>query len=113
MARYFGKVIYGITKQDPDNEYKWDTDYEERTYMGNVIRDITRISDGVSVNDNIAVNNQISIVADAFAFDNCQNIEAIEWLGQYWKVTSMEIKRPRLILYFGGVWNGYKSKTTG
>ena len=58
------------------------------------------------VNDDITVQNSISIVADAYAFEHFFAIRYIRWAGTLWKVSDVEVQRPRLILRLGGVYNG-------
>lgn len=65
-----------------------------------------RNEQGQSINDNITLNNSISIIADAYAYENFFAIQYVKVMGTAWKVTSVEVQRPRLILTLGGVWNG-------
>ena len=58
------------------------------------------------MNDNININQQISIVSDPYANKNFHQIRFIEYMGTKWKVTSVQVEFPRLILEVGGVWNG-------
>ena len=64
------------------------------------------------INDNIDVNNQISIVADPFAFAHFFAMRYVEWMGAYWNVQSVEVQSPRLIISIGGVYNGEIASTT-
>jgi hypothetical protein len=82
----------------------------ERTYYGDVIRNARRLESSSSavptLNDNITVENSISILADAYAYDNFKNMRYVSWNGSNWTVTNVEVRRPRLILTLGGLWNG-------
>lgn len=84
--------------------------YEEvpiaKCYKGDVNKNWRRWETGERLNDNININNTISIVTDSYIFENLGMIRAVEWMGSYWEVSSMEINRPRLILEIGGVYNG-------
>ena len=55
---------------------------------------------------NINVANEISIVADPFANQNFHTMLYVEFMGTKWKITNVEVKRPRLTLTLGGVYNG-------
>lgn len=80
---------------------------QERSYSGDVTRNYQRNQEqSNSTVDNVVLSNQISIVADPFAYSNFSTIKYVEWLGQKWKVTAVEIAYPRLLLSFGGAWNG-------
>ena len=78
----------------------------EKKYRGDITKNVKRFDSGDSLNDNISLNNTISIVADAYAYENYFAIRYVEWMGARWKVTSVEVQRPRLILSVGGVYNG-------
>ena len=58
------------------------------------------------INDDININNSISIVADPYAYENFHNMRYAILEGVKWKITNVEINRPRLILTIGGVYNG-------
>lgn len=77
-----------------------------RHYYGEVMKNSTRLTNGESINDEVVLGNKFSIVADAYAFQNFSGIRYVEWMGTKWKVDSVEVERPRLILSCGGVWNG-------
>ena len=59
-----------------------------------------------STNDDLTVNNQISIIADPFAYQNFHSMKFVELYGARWKIKNVEVKYPRLILTVGGVYNG-------
>jgi len=106
MAKFYGTVGYGITEQtEPDGDV-WEEKITTRNYYGDVTRNIRRWDKGEGLNDNLDINNIVSIVADAYAFDHFFAIRFVEWMGARWKVTNVEVQRPRLILTLGGVYNG-------
>jgi hypothetical protein len=82
----------------------------ERTYSGDVFRDIGRRVDSPAVpgmlNPDVRIDNNISIVADAYAYENILQMRYVNWNGHNWIVSSVEVRRPRLILSIGGLWNG-------
>lgn len=85
----------------------WEDDVTERQYYGNVLSNNRRYdAQQDSVLDNLNVSNRISIVADAYAYEHFFEMKYIEWMGTKWKVTQVEVQRPRLILQIGGVYNG-------
>jgi len=105
MAKWFGKVGYSIpTKTAPD---VWDTVDEVKEYYGDVLQNNSRWSTNPeSTNDDLTLSNRISIVADQFVIQKAHYIKWIEFMDVKWKVTSVEVLHPRLILTIGGVWNG-------
>lgn len=104
MAKFYGVIGYGeSTEKSPG---VWVMDIIERKYSGDTLQFYRRLESSGNVNDNIDINNKISIVADPFAYENFHIIRYVEWMGVKWKVTNVEIQRPRLILTVGGVYNG-------
>lgn len=106
MPKFFGKVGYGESVEKPEGSGIWVDDIREISYYGDVVRDTRNISPSESVNDDLTVGNSISIVADAFAFEHFFKMKYVEWSGVLWKVSEVEVQRPRLILRLGGVYNG-------
>lgn len=106
MPKFFGKVGYGESVEKPEDSGIWVDDIREISYYGDVVRDTRNISPSEGVNDDLTVGNSISIVADAFAFEHFFKMKYVEWSGVLWKVSEVEVQRPRLILRLGGVYNG-------
>lgn len=105
MAKYHGIVGYVETVETKPGV--WTQKLTERKYYGDTLRNSSNWTASTeSTNDDLRLNAQISIVADAFAYQNFQFIRYIEYMGVKWKVTSIEPQRPRLILTVGGVYNG-------
>lgn len=107
MARYHGVVGYGIPKEDPEGSGNWINEIKEFPYFGDVIRNTRNlVEDADKVNSNITVGNSISIVADPYALEHYIRIIYAEWEGALWTVTTVEVRRPRLILGIGDIYNG-------
>ncbi len=109
MAKWYGKVGYAESVESAPGVFK--ETITVRNYSGDVIRNSSRWSTSSdSTNDDLIVNNQISIVADPFAYQNFHSIKYIEFMGTKWKVTTVDAsQRPRLILTLGGVYNGQQA----
>jgi len=104
MAKWFGAVGYATTSETKPGV--WEERITERNYYGETIRNVRRLQNSSQLNDNINVSNEISIVSDPFAIQNFHSIKYVEFMGAKWKVTSVEVSYPRLILTVGGVYNG-------
>jgi len=111
VARYFGKVGYGTSVETKPGI--WEDVIVEKTYSGDVFRAIRQLREGEHVNGDLSVNNSISIVADAYANANFMHIRYVEWVGTLWTVSDVEVRRPRLLLTLGGVYNGPKGTVAG
>jgi hypothetical protein len=111
MAKFQGKVGYGELVETTAGV--WEEEITERSYFGDVLRDTRRLREGEKVNDDITVGNMFSIVADAYANEHFHAIRYVEWAGTLWKVSEVEVQRPRLLLRLGGVYNGPKVAAPG
>jgi len=69
-------------------------------------RNTRRYESADQVNDNLTIANEISIVADPYAYENFHAMRYVEFMGAKWKISNVEVQRPRLILTIGGVYNG-------
>lgn len=104
MARFFGKVGYGESVETAPGV--WADAITEIHYYGDVVRNSRLLRQGESLNMDLSVGNQISIVADAYAFEHFHSIRYVEWAGSLWTVSAVEVQAPRLILTLGEVYNG-------
>lgn len=104
MARYYGKV--GFAMQVESAPGVWVDDIQERPYSGDLIRDTHKYQSGEYLNDDFTVSNQISIVADIYALKNFPHIKYVVWMENKWRVSNIEVNRPRLIITLGGLYNG-------
>jgi hypothetical protein len=106
--RFHGAVGYATSEEVSPGV--WADTITEIQYYGDVIRAVRRL-EGPSVtpdtlNEDVSVENSISILADAYAYENVDKLRYVSWNGSNWRVTSAENRRPRLILMIGDLWNG-------
>ena len=104
MSKFYGPIGY-ITQKEISPGV-WDEVIVERSYRGDITRNNRRWEASEYKNDNLTISNQLSIIADPFLYENSSTIRYVLWLGVRWKVTNIEIQRPRLILTLGEVYNG-------
>lgn len=103
MAKFYGNIGYLESKENVPGV--WNEVITERSYYGDVIKNTSKWNSNTNLNDDISVNNLISIVADPFAYQNFFSMKFVRWMGATWKITNVEVQRPRLILTIGGVYN--------
>lgn len=103
MAKYYGAIGYAETVETAKDVYE--ERVTERNYSGDVSRNTRRWQSGQNLNDNLELDNVLSIVADPYALRNFSAIRYAVWNGAKWKVKSVEVQYPRLILTIGGVYN--------
>lgn len=104
MAKWFGKIGYAETVESKPGV--WKEQITEREYFGDLLRNSRRLQSSSSLNDNVIISNEISILADQFAYQNFHSIRYAEFMGTKWKVSNIEVQYPRLILTLGDVYNG-------
>lgn len=109
MAKYHGKIGFGISSEIRPGVWK-DT-IVEKTYYGDIIQNYVRNENAQQVNDNVNISNRFSIISDPFATQNFHSIKYLEYMGVKWKVTSVDVQYPRLVLNVGGVYNVDKTGT--
>ena len=104
MAKYYG--VIGYAERVETSPGVWDDQIVERNYDGDIIRNIRNIQSNEHLNDDINISNQISIVADPYANANFHSIRYATYMGVKWKVPTVEVQSPRLVLGLGGLYNG-------
>ncbi len=104
MAKFYGAIGFADTVEtDPGI---WEEQIVEHSYYGDMVRNTRKLqTSSNSVNDNVDVTNEISIVADPYAEQNMYAMRYIVFMGNKWKINSVEVNYPRLILTIGGLYN--------
>lgn len=83
----------------------WEDVVTERKYYGDVTKNRSAWQQSGTLNDDINVTSDISILADAYAYQHFSYIRFVEFMGAKWKVTSIVPERPRITLTLGGLYN--------
>lgn len=104
MAKFYGPV--GFVKTVETEPGVWEEKATEREYSGDLMRNARDLQSSNDVNDDVNLANKISIVADPYAEQNFLSIRYVSFMGAKWKVKTVEVLYPRLILTIGGVYNG-------
>lgn len=105
MERFYGPIGYAETVETEPGIYE-EVITIHNSY-GEWVRNTRKLqTSSDSVNDNVNISNELSIVSDPYSTNHFLNMRYIEFMGVKWKVTSVEVKYPRLILTIGGVYNG-------
>ena len=103
MSKFYGRI--GFEKTVDNGDGNWVSDFEEREYFGDVQKISRRAQSTENVNDDLTISNIISIVADPYINENLYAIRYVSFMGANWKVNSVEVQYPRLLLTIGGVYN--------
>jgi hypothetical protein len=109
--RFAGVVGYATPEETVPGV--WTDVITEKLYYGDVIRNSRRLDPPPAVppteNSDISLENSFSILADKDAYDNYTKMRYVVWDRVYWRISKVEVRRPRLILTVGGIWNGNKA----
>ena len=100
------KIFFVKTVENPPESGVWVEETTERHYYGNVLKMRKRWDGASKVNDDLSIGNQLSIIADPYMYENLAAIRYCYFMGAWWKITDVEVERPRLTLTLGGVYNG-------
>ena len=101
MTRYFGQIGYAVLEDIGNGVFV--ERIQERPYYGDVTRVANRLVAAPGLNDNVQLNNEVSVIADGFAYENFQSIRYVTWNGVKWRATAVQVRRPRLLLNIGEV----------
>lgn len=101
--RFYGYVGYALQKEVSPND--WQDVLEEREAYGDVLENIRRWTETQYLNDDLRTQNRLSLVCTPFMLKNTSKMRYVRWLDTKWKVVSVQMKRPRLIVTLGGVYN--------
>ncbi len=104
MAKFYGEIGYAITEETKPGV--WTETIVVKNYYGDLIRNTRRLQNSNNLNDNVNVSNEISILSDPFANENFHAMRYVKFMDVKWKVSSVDVQYPRLILSIGEVYNG-------
>ena len=104
--KWSGYIGYSVIKEDPADSGIYKSVFTERKYYGDLIDNYKRTQDAGQVNDDIVISNKFSIIADPFALSNFHNMKYVTFMGFKWKIKSIDVQPPRLIISAGEVYNG-------
>lgn len=103
MGKFYGEIGYAVTEETRPGV--WQERITTRSYVWEVLRNVSKLQGSENLNDNLNIDNRFSVIADPFAYENFSSMRYINWMGALWKINSVEVQRPRLILTIGGVYN--------
>lgn len=104
MAKFSGKIGYAIQVESKPGV--WTNQIVEKSYRGDFVLKQQRWETTEAVNNNLTLDNSVSIIADPYAYTNLGFMKYIIIGGKKWKISSLAINRPRIVLQIGGIYNG-------
>lgn len=106
MSKWYGQVGFKTTTEDAPGV--WAEHIIERNYFGDLMRNYQQVESTDIVNG-MNMSNNISILADPFAYENFQHMIYVTYMGTKWKVSTVDVEYPRITLSIGGVYHGESS----
>lgn len=103
MAKFAGLV--GYVTQEETVAGVWSPVDKSYVMRGDVISQSSSVQNDDKINSDITLNHRVSLLGDAYAFNNYFNLKWIEFGGRKLEVTSVELHRPRLVVTVGGLYN--------
>ena len=104
MAKFYGVIGYVETRETEPGVYE--EFIKERRHFGELIKFARQLESSDKINSDINLSNQISIIADPYAYEHFYAMRYITFMGAKWKISNVEVLHPRLILTIGGLYNG-------
>jgi len=111
MAKWYGKLGFVVTEENPAGSGIWIEHAVEKNYRGDLMQQSYTWTQREKSTGDLTMNNRISIVADDFAMTNLGYMRYAIVNGVAWKINSAELLRPRIELTFGGVYNGQQAQS--
>lgn len=105
MNRFHGRVGFAVNKEIEPGIFV--DEFEEKFMFGNILDEGSKWdynSPSSDASGKITINHRISIIADEFAMNNYSNIKWVEFMGQKWSVKSIQVKRPRMMIWLGDIY---------
>lgn len=107
MAKWYGSI--GFAQWTDDGNGVWKEHLIERKYCGDMLRSRARYAPSERSDDDITISNELSFLADRFAFENLGVIRYVVIHGTKWTVTDVELTSPRLKLTIGGMYDAIEN----
>lgn len=100
MAKWYGKL--GFISETEDDYGVVKSVSSEKSYFGDMLKNYRKFREGSNVNEKITISNELSIISDPFLYNNLQNLRYVEYIGTKWKIDSIDVQYPRIVLSLGG-----------
>ena len=102
MNRWYGQIGYRENVEVEPGV--WEDQITEVNKYGDILKNYKSNQQGTKINDDISVSNQISVVADPYLLESFHKIVYITFAGAKWKVSSVDVQYPRLIVSLGSLY---------
>lgn len=102
MAKFSG--VIGFVETVETSPGVWTDQTTEKRYKGDLLKRYISWQTSDEINPDFNINNQVSIVADSYISNHLAYMKYVVINNVKWKITNIEINRPRLIISLGGLY---------
>jgi hypothetical protein len=102
VSRYYGNI--GFAVQEETRPGIWEDTIEEKSYKGDILHSGRRYENSENINDDVVLTNRFSIISDAYLTSHIPSLRYLTYMGSKFKITSVELERPRVIISVGGIY---------
>lgn len=100
--KWYGKIGYSdYVETEPG---VWEPKITEMSCIGDIIRNYKADKQGTIINGDISITNQISVISNPYLSNNFHKIKYITFGGAKWKVSTVEVRYPRIIVSLGSLY---------
>lgn len=110
MTKCSGNIGYALAAETQPGV--WTESITIKKYYGDVVTDKRKFNDqnqvnstNNQINDDLSISNNISVISNSFMLDNLSFMRYIAFMNLKWKISSVDIKPPRIIITLGGLYN--------
>ena len=101
--RYSGFI--GLAETSETTPGVWTPTITEKKVFGDVLQQSRRYDSGQQINEDLHLQNRLSVVYDSELLEKFATAKYITWNSSKWKISSIEIQPPRLVISLGGLYN--------
>ena len=101
--KWFGQVGFRITERVKPGVCE--DRIVERDYYGDLLKNYKKDKSDSTINDEFTINNQIRILSDPFLSENFHQMRYITFMGNKYKIASVEVNFPGMLIDLGGLYN--------
>lgn len=110
MPKCSGVIGYALVGETQPGV--WTECITDKKYYGDIVRDNRKFDSGNAtyssnnkVNEDISIINKISVVSNSFMLENLSFMKYITFMKSKWKISSVDINPPRIIITIGGMYH--------
>lgn len=110
MARWAGEIGYVETVETSPGVWE-EQIVPKDDYTGDMNSLSRSLRNGQKINDDVEIGMELEIVADPYALSHFSNMRYVTYMGVKWKVRTVTVRYPRLVLSLGEEYHDGEDET--